>query len=404
MKKKKNPRTTTGYFIFALCCLFPCMALGQITAVQYWFDNDFSGRSSVGITSAQSVQIGELNTAALTPGIHQLHIRAKDDDRWSVVHSQVFYKLPVNAEINSMADYEYWLDSDFDNRTTGVLSGNASGIIPEFDLNNSPEGIHVLHIRAGDSRGNYSPVHSQVFYKLPVNDASNSMVDYEYWLDNGFDNRTTGTLPGGASGMIPEFDYNNVPEGIHVIYFRAKDSRGYWSGVHAQAFYVNSTASEGEVKIAAYRYWYDDRFEDSSLTALTQAVNPFEWEEKLTLPAGFNEGEEHAFHIQFQNTAGNWSVATTDSFKIVPIEQTGIADVRTFAGIRLYPNPVSDGFFVSGIHETATLRLMNLSGNVILSKPVNDGEYLPVSSLAAGIYIVRLQTGDGTSEQKLIKR
>jgi hypothetical protein len=101
------------------------------------------------------------------------------------------------------------------------------------------------------------------------------------------------------------------------------------------------------------------------------------------------------------------NITATRSFTVEAFEDgTAIVQPEVIPEIsfKIYPNPVSDGFFISGIHETATLRLINLSGNVILSKQVSDGEYVPVSSLAAGIYIVRLQTGNGTMEKKLIKR
>jgi hypothetical protein len=398
MKKKKNPGKNIRHFILALCCALPFRASGQITTVQYWFDDDFAGRSPVAGTVAgnPSVQVDELNADVLPAGIHQLHIRAKDNNRWSVVHSQVFYKLPVDAEANGMAGYEYWLDSDFASRRSGTFVGGASGIIPDFNLSDSPEGIHLLHIRAKDSRGNYTPVHSQVFYKLPVAAEANGMAGYEYWLDNDFVHRRSGTFAGGASGIISDFDRDDYPEGIHVIYFRSKDSRGYWSGVHAQPFYVN--VSEGETKISAYRYWYDNGFENNSLFPLTPTVASYELKEKLTLPAGFSEGEEHAFHIQFQNTAGQWSVASTDSFKIVPL-LTGIADAPEFAGMYLYPNPVREELRMMNyeLRQGEIIRILDLSGRVVMTA---QGNIVRVSSLPAGVYFVKA----GNQTAKFIKQ
>jgi hypothetical protein len=71
--------------------------------------------------------------------------------------------------------------------------------------------------------------------------------------------------------------------------------------------------------------------------------------------------------------------------------------------IRLYPNPVSDGFRIGGVREPATLTLIDVNGAIVLSQAVNDGEYVSVSSLAKGLYVVKLQTGNGTLERKLIK-
>jgi hypothetical protein len=597
MKNRKDMRKTIHYIILIFWCTFPCIASGPIKSVQYWFDDNFNGRAALNIAANQSVQITELNTDALPAGIHQLRIRAKDNDRWSVVHSQMFYKLPVITTENSLTSYEYWIDNDFAQRSSGTLSG-ASAIISELNINNCSVGTHMLHIRAKDSRGNYSPVYNLMFYRLRANTEPNAIVNYEYWLDNGFDNRTSVAASGGTLTITSGLDIDALSQGIHVIYIRAKDSQGYWSGAHAQPFYLQSITPVGGNKITAYRYWFDDRFDNFVLKTLPQGAATYELKEKLTLPANFNENEKHAFHIQFQTTTGQWSVAATDSFKLVPLfteeefdllktfyrstnggdwlntqagvavwDTTDIAGVRDWYGIdfedgsvsrfnltknnltgmlpgvalsgfpnlqaltvdsnsvsleealpaylvlnikaqefdcgdilairtaslnlpiydisryahssgtftsdnrfniyvnstylmqvsasndgvtleksyvnnlntgdllrlvqhdgdavgavytyrvtfddsvtnagqaeiRLYPNPVSEGFFIGGIRETAMLTLIDVSGKTLLSKSVNDNEYLPINSLAKGMYIVRLHTGKETVEKKIIK-
>jgi hypothetical protein len=82
---------------------------------------------------------------------------------------------------------------------------------------------------------------------------------------------------------------------------------------------------------------------------------------------------------------------------------TPVINVDSSSEIRLYPNPVSDGFRIGGIREPATLTLIDVNGAIVLSQAVNDGEYVSVSRLAKGLYVVKLQTGNGTLERKLIK-
>jgi hypothetical protein len=453
------------------------MASGQVKAVQYWFDSNFSGHTAL-ITENQTVQITELNTGALPAGIHQLHIRAKatteDGDRWSVVHSQVFYQLPALAA-NGMTDYEFWADNDFAGRKPGTLSG-ASGVIADFDVNDYPAGIHVLHVRAKDSRGNYSPVHSQVFYKLPALATANNMTAYECWVDNGFAARKPGTLS-GTSGVIADFDANDYPagihvlhlrardsrgnyspvhsqvfyklpdvaghnsvsnyeywvdndfanrtsvaasgetlliadpldmsllsEGIHVIHTRAKDSRGHWSGVHAQPFYANGIAPEDGNRIDAYRYWYDNQFDEHVFSLVDEAVNPYKLEESYTLPATFSEGEEHAFHIQFRDALGKWSTVASDTFKIVSASGSGI-EIVPVNSVLLYPNPAREGFFIKGLPDAEALVVMiDATGKNALEQPLNNTAYVDIRTLPSGVYTVKLFLRNGTMERKMIKR
>jgi len=73
-------------------------------------------------------------------------------------------------------------------------------------------------------------------------------------------------------------------------------------------------------------------------------------------------------------------------------------------GVKLYPNPTSESFCISGFEDNATLRLTDISGKVILSKQVSDNEIIPISSLPKGIYIVELITKKGVVEKKLLKK
>lgn len=72
--------------------------------------------------------------------------------------------------------------------------------------------------------------------------------------------------------------------------------------------------------------------------------------------------------------------------------------------IKLYPNPTSESFCISGFEEYATLKLTDISGKVILAKQVLDNEIIPTSSLPKGIYIVELTTKKGVIEKKLLKK
>ena len=72
--------------------------------------------------------------------------------------------------------------------------------------------------------------------------------------------------------------------------------------------------------------------------------------------------------------------------------------------VKLYPNPTSESFCISGFEECAALRLTDISGKVILTKQVSNNEIVSISSLSKGIYIVELITKTGIIEKKLLKK
>lgn len=73
--------------------------------------------------------------------------------------------------------------------------------------------------------------------------------------------------------------------------------------------------------------------------------------------------------------------------------------------ISLYPNPATEGFYISGLNSEATrLTIINMNGKTMLSKVVKEAGYVSIGSLTSGMYIVKIETPDGIVTRKLIKR
>jgi hypothetical protein len=317
-------------FILALCCFLPLAVPAQIRKVQYWFDTDFAGKTEQSVTSGNMQELTELNTAGLSEGLHTVHIRAKDTENWSVVHSQLFYKLPENVQSAAVVAYEYWVDTDFAGKRQETLSGQLA-TVNELDFNLLGEGLHLLHIRALDNLGRYSPVYSRLFYKPDETIAGN--------------------------------------------------------------------------KIDAYRYWYDYQFDEHVFAVLEATANPYELDERYTLPDTFTEGEEHTFHIQFRDALGNWSTIVSDTFKIVSSSGGVGIDVTTANSVVMYPNPAKEGFFLKGITDSnARIAVIDMTGKKVFEQPVCNDDYIPVQALPSGVYTVKLFLRNQAIERKIIKK
>ena len=110
---------------------------------------------------------------------------------------------------------------------------------------------------------------------------------------------------------------------------------------------------------------------------------------KLFVPAGSRSAYETAdawedFNIATDETSVEWLAATT---------------------IQVYPNPVADGFTISGItSEKTRLILTNMNGMIVLSQTISKDEYISVSSLPAGVYLLKIDTPNGSVVKKLIKK
>jgi len=92
-----------------------------------------------------------------------------------------------------------------------------------------------------------------------------------------------------------------------------KDNNGQWCTPQSKAFLKTATY-ENDNKITAYRYWFDDDFENHILVTLTSPVNPYELDKAFEIPETFQYDEEYVFQIQFQDVLGKWSSLAVDTF------------------------------------------------------------------------------------------
>jgi phosphate transport system substrate-binding protein len=89
----------------------------------------------------------------------------------------------------------------------------------------------------------------------------------------------------------------------------------------------------------------------------------------------------------------------------IPNSSTGnsISNIGT-QNIKIFPNPVTEGFYVNGLAHSAQITILNASGNKLLSKQVQNGEYINISTFPQGLYIVKLLTDKEVMKGKILKK
>lgn len=213
-----------------------------LSSYEYWFDNNYAGKVYVNFSGTNSTEnlISNINTSSLTQGLHTFHIRFKDNnDKWSVVLSQFFYKQnnQGGGPTSNLTAYEYWFDNDYNNATIVTFSGNnqQENLITNINTSVLNSGLHTFHIRFKDSTDKWSVVLSQFFYKIPSqNNVTNNLITaYRYWIDNNHSNLNSiyFNVPTPNVNLIDDLDLTNVWKGQHTIHFQFKDTLGMWSVV-----------------------------------------------------------------------------------------------------------------------------------------------------------------------------
>ena len=91
----------------------------------------------------------------------------------------------------------------------------------------------------------------------------------------------------------------------------------------------------------------------------------------------------------------------TGTMDIVITNQVGI-QLAKYSTARIYPNPVVD-FFVIDSDQKSHVQIINLSGQVLISRMVDVREKVMISHLEAGLYIVQVNSGDKIATCRLVK-
>ena len=92
---------------------------------------------------------------------------------------------------------------------------------------------------------------------------------------------------------------------------------------------------------------------------------------------------------------GNWAMA-----EITYRLGTGTAVSAGWKAINIYPNPVNETFFIKGIDDKSIIRIIDMSGRLVILKQVSSEDAIDVSWLNPGIYLIDV----GGIKMKLVKK
>jgi len=294
-----------------------------IVEYEYWFNDNFNNRTITNISPVdQHLVDTTISVANLMNGINVINFRAKDSQgKYSVITSQYFYKIETTDITNNhIVSYEYWYDDNYQNKTVVDISpAEQTTVIAQLDVSAMSNGIHIFNFRTKDERGYYSSIVFQYFYKSEViSSPTNHIVSYEYWYDDNYQNKTVVDIsPAEQTTIITQLDVNALSNGMHMLNFRTKDERGYYSSIVSQFFYKKKFFTYTENKIIAYKYWLDNDYNNATFVNLATPVDNLHLinlYNMTQIPKGI-----HTINFQFKDDANIWSVISTDTIEKISL-------------------------------------------------------------------------------------
>ncbi len=270
-------------------------AAGELQQYEYWLDNEYANRTVTDCTGTEQTPALTVDVSSISDGVHFFSVRALDaNGHWGTV-TRTLFSLPAAAEataVGELAQYEYWIDDDYDNRTTTECTGSEATPVLTLDVSTLEAGSHYLNVRAQDANGEWGVVERTMFSITSAGGDTEAaeLAKYEYWIDNDYENRVAADCSGSEASPSLTIDVSSLSPGVHFYNVRAQDANGVWGTVERTLFSVTYPAADDADKtITGYHYafsaeGYDFPTESATITGAGEA---YELNKKFTvaLPA-----------------------------------------------------------------------------------------------------------------------
>lgn len=210
----------------------------------------------------------------------------------------------------------------------------------------------------------------------------------------------------GAFIYYSDYDYN-----LGEYLFKASLSSVYNSNNDRTALNINEYNGMSYDSTSKYVMTYDDCFGYKSYLSV-DFVSPGVW----TINGGENwvgtkvpyasscYVTEYNYYSNFTDLEPNGN--RTKKWEITQASDLGTDELSSAAQFMLYPNPVKDEMTISteGNHGTTTIEILGMDGNSILnSSLIGSSTSINLAFLSPGVYIVRVGSEEGYSNQKFVK-
>ncbi len=366
----------------------------NISKLEYYIDTDPGIGKGINLSIPPTNNVTKsinIPLSNISNGFHVLYIRAKDNNgNWSITNNSVFYKAVVSTEIEKM---EYYLDIDpgFNNATPVVVSKDTDVTKSiNIDLSKVSKGIHTLYIRAKNVSGKWSLNAVNAFYCMQSKTTNISELEYFFDMDPGFGYGITIPITPATTSITKQFnvDLACLSSGNHNFYVRSKDDLGNWSLVYSK----NITVSLVTPSIT-----------QNQNILHSNAVTGNQWYNQN----GLINGATNQDYVITAN--GDYYVIVTHAgcssvkSNTIKVLNTEFYKAEITNSIKMYPNPTSDNFRISGLNGCVNLKLIDINGKEVVTKQVNNNESISISNLPKGLYIVKLTTQNGVIETKVLK-
>lgn len=280
--------------------------------------------------------------------------------------------------------------------------GRANAIVSLWGAIRSPSLIEEEHRPALLIHGEDDNI---VFFKkgMPLKAAipETNLLDYDvsetyggFCIDTALLNRNIPHETYFVAGKRHEF------YGVDTGEFKEDGPNEYWDTIHWKISDFFFDIIKPEARFVATNSGHEVRFSNLSNSkyyahwdfgdnTYSNDINPVHL---------FNEPGYHKVKL----TTCNENMACDTLTKTIFLNPLAVNDF-SWQKIYIFPNPAKNRLTIKGIQSPYSIKIFDLSGRIQLSLKVTQSEYIDLSELNAGMYIVKIENRYGVSTHKMQK-
>lgn len=275
----------------------------------YWFDDDYDSAVETVLDEPLEVLVLDtlidVETAALSIGIHRLNIMFRDTAGYQNILSRHFYYQP--DRYGKFDSYEYWFDDNLAEKTVvDIAETNIILLDGTINVSHLAMGLHFITIRFKSLSDMYTVPITRAFFRTKSISSENNIVSYQYWFGDSDTNGITVNVVGEEYFFLDDkLDFDNLPPGLNLFTIRFKDSGGMWSNPISRYIFNSGTANlPADNEIVAYQYWFGNDTDEAIVQNLVGEgiILLDETFDLENLPIGMN-----SITFRFEDKGGNWS-------------------------------------------------------------------------------------------------
>lgn len=175
------------------------------------------------------------------------------------------------VEAQTVSQYEYWTDDNYDGRVTAETTGG--DIMLSVSIEQQATGIHFLNFRALRSDGVWGNYCRYLYYIPTQNEAvaENAMV--EYWIDDNYQAKATSQSTDATQTLSVSIE--GLASGVHFFNCRAISDKGTYGNPVREMFYIPALQPAGNATLAAAEYWLDDDYDNKTMVETSDTQQSF---------------------------------------------------------------------------------------------------------------------------------